>query len=111
VSSENFISISEIITWMNTGRPFSITYITWDHQRGRGGSVKAIEQAVKHYQADKEDYNAAIRADKPSLRYSLRNPNHFHNSTVNIRVTAAGNADIRKVHYQLIRRFNGAIVK
>ncbi len=96
---------------MNTGRPFSITYITWDHQRGRGGSVKSVDQAVKHYQSARQDLNVEIKKDRPSLLYSIRNPNHFHNGTVNIRVSAAGNADIRKVHYQLIRRFNGAIVK
>lgn len=94
---------------MNSGLPFSITYVTWDKQRGRGGAVKSILQAVKHYKEDTDGKKQTM--DTKELVYSIRNPRHFHNSTVNIRVTAAGHADIRKVHYQLIRRFNGAIVK
>lgn len=93
---------------MNTGKPFSIVYITYDMAKGAGGVVKEIALATKHYQ------RTSSTNHKPAAYVSSitsRNPNHFSNSTTNIRIPGAGNANIRKVHIQLIRIFNGAIVK
>ena len=106
----HFISIKEIMQHMNNQLPFSSTDITWNWQKATGGAVKHIEMATKCYVKD-EPTNKRLAKDKTSFTHAIKNPNHFFNSTVNIRVCAAGKADIRKVHVQLIRRFNGFIVK
>ena len=93
-----------------SGQPFSITYITYDKKRGSGGAVKSVERAVLCTHV-KGDDNTARVSNPVTLNYSIKNPNHFNNSTLNIRVVAGGQADIRKVHVQLIRKFNGATVK
>lgn len=105
-----YTSIKDMINYMNAGKPFSLVYITYDSKTGRGGAVKKVQQAVKTFVND-STINAEIKKDNNSVIYATKNPNHFANGTINIRVTAAGNADIRKVHVQLIRRFNGQIVK
>lgn len=95
---------------VNNRLPFSITYITWHWQKGKGGAVKHIAMATKCFVKD-EPTNKQLAKDKTSFTHAVRNPNHFFNSTINVRVCASGKADIRTVHVQLIRRFNGAIVK
>ena len=93
---------------MNTGKPFSIVYVTWDHAKGAGGSVKEIQVAYKH--TNNKQSNAVQVSNANNVSTAKTNPNHFSNSTFNIKIPG-GSADIRKVHVQLIRRFNGAIVK
>ena len=94
---------------MNSGKPFSIVYVTWDKTKGAGGSVKEVQLAYKHYS------NASGAKDAKTISTTndtiKRNPNHFSNSTFNIKIPGQGAVDVRKVHVQLIRRFNGAIVK
>ncbi len=100
-----------MMQYMNSGKPFSIIYITYNWHTGRGGAVKMVHQAVKTFVTSNEEARTAAKKDVVSHTQSIKNPNHYHNSTINIRISTAGNADIRKVHVQLIRRFNGAIVK
>lgn len=92
---------------MNSGKPFSIVYVTWDQSKGAGGSVKEVQLAYKHYS------NATTtKSNTDSIPGTVkRNPNHFTNSTMNIKIPGQAGVDVRKVHVQLIRRFNGAIVK
>lgn len=107
VNEPDYISIKDMIAYMNSGKPFSIVYVTWDKAKGAGGSVKEVQLAYKNY--------AAARSESKSVNVveaiANKNPNHFSNSTVNINIPGQGGVDIRKVHVQLIRRFNGAIVK
>jgi len=110
MAPEKFISVKEMINYMRSAAPFSITYVTYDKRRGTGGSVKVVERAVMLTHNAKEDAAAKISSPQ-ALTFSIKNPQHFNNSTLNIRVTAMGNADVRKVHVQLIRKFNGATVK
>ena len=98
-----------MMTYMNTGKPFSIVYVTWDHAKGAGGAVKEIQLATKHYNNNRS--NATPVSVANNISTTKTNPNHFSNSTFNIKIPGSGAADIRKVHVQLIRRFNGAIVK
>lgn len=98
-----------MFSYMNTTKPFSIVYVTYDSRRGAGGVVKEIQLAFKHY--SKADGAQDAKQVSASENQSKRNPKHFSNSTVNIRIPGQDGVDIRKVHVQLIRRFNGAIVK
>lgn len=97
-----------MMAYINSTKPFSILYVKYDFQKGTGGGIKEIELATKNYQKPREDKPAP---DAAEIKYSIRNPNHFSNSTINIRISGAGPSKIRTVHVQLIRRFNGAIVK
>jgi hypothetical protein len=92
---------------MNSGKPFSIVYVTFDKAKGAGGSVKEVQLAYKHYSNSTGSKTATV----VSADTITRNPNHFSNSTMNIKIPGQGTVDVRKVHVQLIRRFNGAIVK
>lgn len=105
VTDLTYINIKEMIAYMNSGKPFSIVYVTWDKSKGAGGSVKEVQLAYKHYS------NSTGKAAQAKEEGSKRNPNHFHNSTMNIKIPGQAGIDVRKVHVQLIRRFNGAIVK
>lgn len=96
-----------MIAYMNSGKPFSIVYVTWDHAKGAGGSVKEVQLAYKHYSA-RSNESKSISTTQPTI---IKNPNHFTNSTMNIKIPGQQGVDVRKVHVQLIRRFNGAIVK
>ena len=90
---------------INSGKSFSIVYVTADVKSGRAGAVKEVSQASKHYQPDNSKQASTATAIKV-----IRNPNHFSNSTINIRIPGTP-TQIRKLHVQLIRRFNEAIVK
>lgn len=107
MNEPTYISIKDMIAYMNTGKPFSIVYVTWDHTKGAGGSVKEVQLAYKHYS------NTTAKASHADSEPGTvkRNPNHFSNSTMNIKIPGQSGVDVRKVHVQLIRRFNGAIVK
>lgn len=96
-----------MIAYMNSGKPFSIVYVTFDKSKGSGGSVKEVQLAYKHYSNSTHTKATTV----VSTDTVARNPNHFHNSTMNIKIPGRGSVDVRKVHVQLIRRFNGAIVK
>lgn len=111
VPEDQYISIAEVMAYMNSAKPFSITYITYDFQKGTGGSIKEIQLAIKNYSKAAELSSPLQGTGADALNYRLRNPNHFANSTCNIRILGAGPSKIRTVHVQLIRRFNGAIVK
>ncbi len=97
-----------MMAYYNTGKQFSMVYVTYDHKKGAGGVVKDVALATKHYK--KPTQGKAVTSTYVATDTS-KNPNHFSNSTINIKIPAAGQALIRKVHVQLIRRFNGAIVK
>jgi hypothetical protein len=108
--TDRFISISDMKAYMQSGKPFSMVYITYDFTRGKGGRVKRVAMAVHHYAANKSSTQAPPPSPRDPSRPS-RNPRHYENSTVNIRYQDNGQFVIRKVHYQLIRQFNGATVK
>ena len=111
MSHEKFISVKEMMDYMRSGSPFYITYVTYDKRKGTGGGVKNIDRAILLAKDKTEAENKTAQQNKTTLVFNIKKPNHFANSTLNIRVMAAGNADIRKVHVQLIRKFNGATVK
>jgi len=105
VNEPTYIGIKDMVAYMNSGKPFSMLYVTWDHTKGAGGSVKEVQLAYKHYS------NTTGNTAKAKEEGIKRNPNHYHNSTMNIKIPGQAGVDVRKVHVQLIRRFNGAIVK
>lgn len=80
---------------MNTGLPFSITYVTLDKKRGTGGELRTLVNATKK--------SANMVMAGSSQVTGTRKPNHSDNGTINI-VCADGS--ITKVHTRLITQFN-----
>lgn len=89
---------------MDAGKHFSIGFRTCNTAKETGGEFIHIPEAVKHNYKTATDRLRATEHKEP-LR---KNPNHYENSTRNIRVIATGN--IIKVHLRLITQFNNKAV-
>lgn len=88
-------------------KPFGpIAFITADHKRGTGGEWIEIPIATKHEFVTTREKEKIAKA-APSSDMVHRNPNHYENSTRNLRLP---NGEIRKVHLRLITQFNNLIV-
>lgn len=99
--SSDFIQLGEVIHRMDSGERFSIRIVQADVKRGRGGKLVDYVNCFKEGTGKKSTPAPAIASTPGSAKF----PNHFDNSTRNIRIM--GTRDIRKVHLRLITRFNG----
>ena len=93
------ITLNEALKEMESGRLFSIGYITYSKSRKTGGEIKELDGC-------RVSYN---RSDTGAKKFSSpivteKKPNHYMNRTRNI-VTADGS--IKKVNIWLIIRLNG----
>lgn len=87
---------------MDSGKPFSIGWRTCDKRKHTGGEYIFLENVVKHSHQTKAQRKAQSTA---GIAQEVRkNPNHFENSTRNIR--RLDNGDIITIHIRLICRFN-----
>jgi len=100
------ITLAEVIDKMDAGDVFSIRFVTCDHKKDSGGELVDIYKAVKNGSVKKE--HRVQSSLQPVSRLLLKDPNHFENSTRNIKIL--NNGEIRKLHIRLIRRFNGRVV-
>jgi hypothetical protein len=99
------ITLKEVLQMMDNGHRFSISFITADKHKKKGGEWITIADAFKgHERTPQQKISAAASQPKTAL---LKHPHHFENSTRNIHLP---NGEVRKVHIRLIRRFNGLIV-
>jgi len=92
-----FISIKDMLNTMQMRGedreliPFSLTFVTADRKKRTGGQRLTFDEA--------------IFVGGPSSKDKERNPNHYYNSTRNIRHT---NSDrITTIHAHLVLVFNG----
>jgi hypothetical protein len=98
------ITLKEVLQMMDNGHRFSISFITADKHKKKGGEWITIADAFKgHERTPQQKISAAASQPKTAL---LKHPHHFENSTRNIHLP---NGEVRKVHIRLIRRFNGLI--
>jgi hypothetical protein len=95
------ILFKDMITYMDSGQPFSLSFVTYDKKRKKGGEWINVKSAVKFMA--KPSKQKAIEAAQPEFTMVSRNPKHFENATRNIKLQ---NGSIRKVHIRLIRLFN-----
>ena len=95
------ILFKEMITYMDSGQPFSMSFVTYDKKRKRGGEWINIKSAVKLMAPEKQQ--KAIEAAQPTFTMVSKNPKHFENSTRNIKLQ---NGSVRKIHIRLVRLFN-----
>lgn len=98
------IALKEMIEKMDKGEIFSIGVRTCNLTQDTGGEWIEIEMATKN----RDDLENVEKRDPGGITGVRRNPNHFKNSTRNIRVLPEGN--IMKIHLRLVRKFNGKTV-
>ena len=89
---------------MDSGATFSIGFRTRDEKKDKGGEWIEFPEAMKH------NYKTAAErlSEAHQPKEHRRNPNHYENSTRNIKVLSNGN--IIKIHIRLVRMFNGKTV-
>lgn len=105
------ITLKEMSEAMDKGYTFSIAFITCNEQKNTGGEFVFLSNMVKHgntIKEEKQQLKQATTLPTAAASKMLKNPNHYKNSTRNIRSLHTGN--IFKVHLRLIRKFNGKTV-
>jgi hypothetical protein len=103
-----FITLKEVLAFMDTGRKFSISFITYDKKNQEGGELVELKTAHKHNWASPAEFRKIKRLHPEAVPKKLvKDPRHYENSTRNI---VKGNSDLCKVHIRLIRKFNGKTV-
>ena len=92
--------------YMDTPAEFSLMVITANKQTGEGGEELFIPRAWKNSSLTPKEQQALDKAQEIEVVFR-RNPNHYENSTRNLRLP---NTEIRKIHIRLVRQFNGKTV-
>lgn len=115
----NQITVRDMLAKMETGSPFSISYITYDRQRKRGGRIEQFTEAVL-LQRPEEDTTPlpGQRMPTPTERKRIkleqlrRDPNHHKWYTRNIQLLVNGHPTGQhlKIHPPLVILFNDQIV-
>jgi hypothetical protein len=96
------IELYEVINHIDSGMPFTMTYITADRRKGTGGQLKQCTNWVRCDLATMPE----VVLRKNRIHYEMeKNPNHPDHKTKNIMNPAT--RDIRKVHIRLITEFQG----
>lgn len=103
VSAMDTITLKEMIAHIDSGKMFRMGWRTCDLNKNTGGEWIEVSVACKH-----RDSLENVQREKGGASGIRRNPNHFKNSTRNIRTVPEGR--IYKVHIRLIRMFNGKTV-
>ena len=85
----NTVTLADVIDEMNSGRQFDIEFVTADRQRGTGGQLKAYSGAIISYAVVK----APVKAKGEAKVKKVVNPQHGHNSTVNIYIPSEEKKD------------------
>ena len=90
---------------METGKPFSLSWVTYDTIRGTGGDLKSVTNWCKvQRELDTETRGPGDRGKKMEARY---HPDHWANASVNIYNPNDYKQHITKIHWPLITLFNG----
>lgn len=88
---------------MHSGEEFSLTWITADKQRNRGGEIISVTAARLTSKANYTPVADRQYRSPEGLKLS-RDAHHWQNGSRNITLE---NGKIRKVHIQLIIEING----
>jgi len=97
---EKTVTLAQVMTEIKTGRPFDISFVTADRNKGKGGEIR------NYAQCSATRIPGAKSGDVPrEPEKGKKAPNHFENDTINIQIS--GSREIRKIHPRLIIRFNG----
>jgi hypothetical protein len=98
---------SEAKKIIDSGVPFSLSFIKADRRRGLAGEYAE----VKHWQKVTAAAEAEAIPNQPELKPELvKNPNHWANKTFNIYDPADPKQHPVKVHYRLMHVFNEKLI-
>jgi hypothetical protein len=103
------ITMKEMLNEMDTGRPFSVSFVTYDKQRKTGGKIRMIREAVINAQPKSTDKKSGkSKPPDQRVRVDRRNPHHYDHSTRSIRLVVNGckTSTIKKLHIFLVLTFN-----
>ena len=115
----NQITVRDMLAQMETGALFSISYLTYDRQRKRGGRVEQYSEAVLLRRPEERTAPTAgertpttIERKRKQLAQLRRNPQHHRWYTRNIQLLVDGHptSQHRKIHPPLVILFNSQIV-
>lgn len=109
------ITVRDMLAEMETGNPFSMTFVTYDRKRKKGGRIEDIGEAVLLKRDPKATND--IFANRPATPHERRvkklaelrrAPKHRKWYTRNIRLLLNGHptSEIRKIHPPLVTTFN-----
>lgn len=99
---DDTILFADVIAYMDSGQPFTLSFVSCDKKRKKAGEWVEIKSAVKLMATDKKK-QSAIEQVQPIFEQVSKNPHHFENATRNIKLQ---NGSLRKIHIRLIRIFN-----
>lgn len=97
---EATITIKEMLEFMDSARPFDITYVTADRRKGTGGQLVSVTRARKTGTMAKDGQKLTASVIKAASRL----PNHSEHFTRNI---VLKDRTVKKIHPDLVTRFNG----
>jgi hypothetical protein len=101
------ITLQAALKIIDSGKSFGpIAFVTADKKKNSGGEWIEISSAAKHEFLTRREMDKIAKA-APASNMMHKNPNHYQNSTRNLRLP---NGEIRKVHIRLITQFNNLIV-
>lgn len=106
------IIMKDMLDEMGTGLPFSISFVSYDKQRKKGGELKKYKEVVLNAPPKDKTKNQEISRqtiERKERAGVSRNPHHFENSTRSFRICVNGckTATVKKFHIFLITEFNG----
>jgi len=109
------ISIGEILKYMESGKAFSCTVISFDEKRETGGKELIFPEAILVQASNKPKTKAGrelTNMEKKQEMIARKNPSHKKWYTRNIRILQDGHPTniIKKIHPPLIIKFNDQTV-
>lgn len=94
--------------FIESGRPFTLEFVTADVKRGTGGElIKVVNWQKVHSQPTAENKNQVPGTIEPGTMNTSRNPNHYQHKTFNIFNPANRQLHPHKVHFRLLISLNG----
>jgi len=114
------ITVAAVLKEMETGKPFDLTYITFDRKRKTGGELRTEHAVLNMATADDKEGEAdqghraptAQEANLQALSSPTKNPNHqkWYTRLIIPVVDGHVSSQLRKVHPPLFAEFNGMTV-
>ena len=98
-----YIQLTEVIDHLDSGMPFSMTYVKADRKTGIGGEIRRVQNWVK-CELDSVP-ETILRRNKLVQFAAEKNPHHSEHKTRNIMDPAT--RTIKKIHLRLITEFQG----
>lgn len=99
----NIIHLGNALNQMEEGNPFSVSFVTLDQNRKKGGDIISLEKCLLALldTDEKTKKGFEVVANKSDFK---KKPNHYEHATRNV---VLENGHIKKIHIRLMLTFNG----